>query len=233
MPEPKGKEDLLVPPKGKLLIEKSLHVDLKKKPLFIGVTGGTASGKTSVCEIIKQEFGQKCCLIAFDSFYKGLSDEDHDNAENYNFDSPNALDFDLAYEKILSLLRYEDVDIPIYDFATHRRKVSEFETLKCQPLLIFEGILALYEKRFRDLMDLSIFVLTDDDIRLSRRIQRDTAERGRSVEDVLAQYNRFVKTSYDEFIKPTMKYADIIVPKGKSNTKGIEFVVNNLKLQIP
>ena len=82
-------------------------------------------------------------------------------------------------------------------------------------------------------MDLTIFVLTDDDIRLSRRIKRDIAERGRSVEDVLAQYNRFVKTSYDEFIKPTMKYADIIVPRGKSNTKGIEFVVNNLKLQIP
>ena len=122
--------------------------------------------------------------------------------------------------------------IPIYDFATHKRKENEYEVLKCQPLLIFEGILALYEKRFRDLMDLSIFVLTDDDIRLSRRIQRDTAERGRSVEDVLAQYNKFVKKSYDEFIKPSMKYADIIIPKGKSNTKGIEFVVNNLKLQI-
>ena len=115
-----------------------------------------------------------------------MSDEDHENAANYNFDSPNALDFDLAYEKILSLLRYEDVSIPIYDFAAHRRKANEVETLKCQPLLIFEGILALYERRFRDLMDLSIFVLTDDDIRLSRRIQRDTAERGRSVEDVLA-----------------------------------------------
>ena len=177
-------------------------------------------------------------------------DEDHKNAANYNFDSPNALDFDLAYEKILALLRYEDVKIPIYDFATHKRSVSsnfisnlnifpnnrrdnEYTTLKCQPLLIFEGILALYEKRFRDLMDLTIFVLTDDDIRLSRRIQRDTAERGRSVEDVLAQYNRFVKKSYDEFVKPSMKYADIIVPKGKSNTKGIEFVINNLKLQIP
>ena len=116
---------------------------------------------------------------------------------------------------------------------TINRKVNEYTTLKAQPLVIFEGILALYEKRFRDLMDLTIFVLTDDDIRLSRRIKRDTAERGRTVEEVLAQYNRFVKTSYDEFIKPTMKYADIIVPKGKSNTKGIEFVVNNLKLQIP
>jgi uridine kinase len=93
--------------------------------------------------------------------------------------------------------------------------------------------MALYEKRFRDLMDLKIFVMTDDDIRLSRRIQRDIAERGRTVEDVLAQYNRFVKTSYDEFIKPVMKYADIIIPHGRSNTVAIDFVVENLKTKVP
>lgn len=107
------------------------------------------------------------------------------------------------------------------------------ELVTCQPLLIFEGILALYEKRFRDLMDLKIFVMTDDDIRLSRRIQRDIAERGRTIEDVLAQYNRFVKTAYDEFIKPTMKYADIIIPHGRSNTVAIDFVVSNLKTKVP
>jgi len=100
------------------------------------------------------------------------------------------------------------------------------ETLVCaQPILIFEGIMALYEKRFRDLMDLKIFVMTDDDIRLSRRILRDISERGRTIADVLEQYNRFVKTSYDEFIKPTMKYADIIIPHGRSNTIAIDFVV--------
>jgi len=93
--------------------------------------------------------------------------------------------------------------------------------------------MALYEKRFRDLMDLKIFVMTDDDIRLSRRIQRDIAERGRTVEDVLAQYNRFVKTAYDEFIKPTMKYADIIIPHGRSNRVAIEFLSDNLKTRVP
>ena len=93
--------------------------------------------------------------------------------------------------------------------------------------------MALYERRFRDLMDLKIFVLTDDDIRLARRIKRDIASRGRTIEDVLAQYNRFVKTSYDEFIKPTMKYADNIVPRGRSNTKAIDFVVSNLKIRVP
>jgi len=101
-----------------------------------------------------------------------------------------------------------------------------------QPILIFEGIMALYEKRFRDMMDLKIFVMTDDDIRLSRRIQRDMSERGRTIEDVLQQYNRFVKTSYDEFIKPTMKYADIIIPHGRSNTVAIDFVLQNLKTRI-
>lgn len=215
------------------LKQTDIKVDLENKPLFIGVAGGTASGKTTVCEIIKEEFGDFCCMVAFDMFYKGLSDEDHKNAENYNFDSPNALDFDLAYDKICSLLKYEDVKIPVYDFTLHKRKPNEFEQLRCQPLLIFEGIFALYEQRFRDLFDLSIFVLTDDDIRLSRRITRDTQERGRRVEEVLGQYNRFVKKSYDEFIKPTMKYADIIVPKGKENRKGIEFIINNLKLCVP
>lgn len=131
------------------------------------------------------------------------------------------------------MLRYEDVEIPIYDFATHARKEGELEQVQCQPLLIFEGIMALYEKRFRDLMDLKIFVMTDDDIRLSRRIRRDIAERGRTIEDVLRQYNKFVKASYDEFIKPVMKYADIIIPHGRSNTVAIEFVMENLKIKVP
>lgn len=104
--------------------------------------------------------------------------------------------------------------------------------MRAQPILIFEGIMSLYEKRFRDLMDLKIFVMTDDDIRLSRRIQRDMAERGRTIEDVLAQYNRFVKPSYDEFIKPIMKYADIIIPHGRSNTVAIDFVLQNLKTRV-
>ena len=104
--------------------------------------------------------------------------------------------------------------------------------MKSQPILIFEGIMALYEERFRHLMDLKIFVMTDDDIRLSRRIQRDIAERGRTVEDVLQQYNRFVKPSYDEYIKPVMKYTDIIIPHGRTNTIAINFVIQNLKTTI-
>jgi len=103
----------------------------------------------------------------------------------YDFDSPDALDYDLAYETLKKIMKYEDVDLPIYDFNTHTRKAGEYEHVKCQPLVIFEGILALHDRRFRDLMDLKIFVLTDDDIRLARRIKRDS-ERGRTVENVIA-----------------------------------------------
>lgn len=110
---------------------------------------------------------------------------------------------------------------------------NEYDLVKSQPIVIFEGILALYEKRFRDLMDLKIFVMTDDDIRLARRLNRDIAERGRDIQNVLVAYNRFVKTSYDEFIKPTMKYADIIIPHGRSNTVAIDFVISNLKTKLP
>ena len=125
-----GGEQLQLPPMdksnmSKLESEKTAwregNFDFNKKPLFIGVTGGTASGKTSVCDIIKSKFNHKCCLISFDSFYKGLSPEEHDDAANYNFDSPNALDFDLAYEKINELLEYKDVNLPIYDFVSHQR----------------------------------------------------------------------------------------------------------------
>ena len=105
--------------------------------------------------------------------------------------------------------------------------------MKWQPIVIFEGILSLYEKRFRDLMDLKIFVMTDDDVRLARRLQRDIAERGRDIENILVAYNQFVKKSYDEFIKPTMKYADIIIPHGRSNTVAIDFVISNLKTKLP
>lgn len=146
-----------------------------------------------MCEIIKEEFDEHCCVVTFDSFYKGLSEADHLNAANYDFDSPNALDFDLAYEKIKELLQYKNVDVPVYDFTSHSRIPGKTEVIQAQPIVIFEGIMALYEKRFRDLMDLKIFVMTDDDIRLARRIRRDIAERGRTIEDVLGQYNRFVK----------------------------------------
>ena len=158
-------------------------------------------------------------------------DEDHEDAANYNFDHPDALDFDLAYEKLNELIDGKDVDIPVYDFALHKR-IAQTNRIKTAPIIIFEGIHAISESRFRELMDLKIFVLTPDDIRLKRRIKRDIAERGRTVVEVLQQYNRFVKPAYDDFIKPTMKYADVIVPFWDRNENAIEMLVENLKIKL-
>ena len=129
----------------------------------------------------------------------------------------------MAYEKLQGLVRGEDVHIPTYDFALHKRtKVTQF--VKTAPIILFEGIHANLEKRFRDLMDIKIFVLTPDDIRLARRIDRDIKERGRTVVDVLEQYNRFVKPAYDDFIKPTMRFADIIIPFTTKNENAVEML---------
>ena len=138
----------------------------------------------------------------------------------------------MAYESIKSLIAGEDVKIPIYDFATHKRKINETEEIKSAPIIIFEGIHAISERRFRDIMDLKIFVLTPDDIRLARRIERDISERGRTVVDVLAQYNRFVKPAYDDFIKPTMKFADLIIPFSSHNQNAVEMLIQNLKIKM-
>ena len=137
----------------------------------------------------------------------------------------------MAYEKLNELIDGKDVDIPIYDFALHKR-TSETNQIKSAPIVIFEGIHTLSESRFRDLMDLKLFVLTPDDIRLARRIERDIRERGREVVDVLAQYNRFVKPAYDDFIKPTMKFADLIIPFEKRNQNAVDMLIQNLKIKM-
>ena len=196
----------------------------KVRPLFIGVTGGTASGKTSLCRRLGEQLKTNVALVSLDHFYKGLSDEDHDNAHLYNFDHPDALDFELAYEKITELLDDRDCEIPTYDFATHKR-TNVMMKIATAPIVIFEGIHALYEQRFRDLMDLKIFVLTPDDIRLARRITRDIEDRGREVVDVLSQYCKQVKPAYDDFIKPTMKFSDVIVPFILHNDKAVNMLV--------
>jgi len=157
---------------------------LKAKPIMVGVIGATASGKTSICEIIHKNLGVDCAMIPLDNFYKGLGEADHNNAENYDFDHPSALDMDLAFEKLREIKSGKDIEIPTYDFTLHAR-TNEIKKIRAAPVVIFEGILSLYEEKIRDLMDLKIFVLTDMDICLSRRLLRDIRERGRSVHSVL------------------------------------------------
>ena len=203
----------------------------KKDVFFIGVSGGTASGKTSVCSIIQNACGSKCTLISMDNFYHEFTQEELQLAHDglFNFDHPKALDLDLLGKKLQELMENKEVDIAIYDFITHTRSKTKFIHLKPSPIMILEGIHALFDKTIRDLMDLKIFVTADDDVRLSRRIIRDIKERGREILGVLIQFNRFVKKSHEEFVKPCMKYADIILPIGKGYKSGTDLIVQTIK----
>jgi len=198
-------------------------------PILVGVGGGSASGKTTLCNKIISNIGlSNCTVISLDSFYKGV---DMSKAKDYNFDHPDALDFDLCYEIIKQLLTRQKTQIPIYSFKTHSREEETIEVLPGD-MILFEGILALHDPRIVALMNLKIFVDCDDDIRLYRRLLRDVKERGRDVSGVLYQYNRFVKPAFDGFIKPSVKYANIIVPGNNDNTVAINFIVQNLKSQL-
>ena len=196
--------------------------------IILGICGGSASGKTSVCRKVQEALGLDCTVLEMDNFYRGLTPEERPNVADYNFDHPNAIDFEEIFLAIKTLANGNDAEIPIYDFKTHSR-TSNKKIIKANKLILYEGIYSLYDPRVREMMKLKIFVQTDDDSRLCRRLKRDTIERGRSVEGVLQQYFRFVKPSYDEFILPTMKYADIIIPHGAYNQVAIDLIVLNLK----
>lgn len=182
----------------------------KKCTYLIGISGGSASGKTTVSERIKDSMGiPSVVLISMDSFYRNLTPHQKELAHNndFNFDHPTAFDYEACYETLLDLKQGKAVEIPEYDFKLHSRKAETF-AISNVTIIIFEGIFALYDKRIRDLMDMKIFVDTDDDVRLARRLKRDIAERGRNIHGVLTQYRRFVKPAFDEFIGPTMRFAD-------------------------
>ncbi|KAN0034382.1 hypothetical protein ACTFIV_000888 [Dictyostelium citrinum] len=201
-----------------------------KNPLVIGVCGGSASGKTTVCDKIIANLNVRwVVLLSMDSFYKNLS-KDIDPSK-YNFDHPNSFDYDLMVKTISELRAGKKVNIPKYCFKTHSRLVHQ-DTVYGADVIILEGILTLYSKELRDLMDIKIFIDTDDDVRLARRLKRDIAERGRTLESVLHQYNTFVKPSFDDYIIPLKKYADIIVPRGSDNIVAINLLTNHIRLKL-
>jgi len=187
----------------------------ENQAFVIGITGGSASGKTSFAEkILRMLPGQRVCIVSQDNFYRGLSpDED---AANFNFDHPDALDWKAQYEALADLRERKRVEIPTYDYVTHTRAKAVHELWNFD-VVLYEGILTFYqhpEYCLLPLMDLKIFVETDSDTRLARRVLRDTKFRGRTVESVLAQYERFVKPAYDQYIAPLKRKADVIIPWG-------------------
>ncbi|KAF2069424.1 hypothetical protein CYY_009259 [Polysphondylium violaceum] len=201
-----------------------------KHPFIIGVTGGTASGKTTVCsEIMKRLGNKRIAIICLDSFYKSLTPKDIEAAHdaNYNFDHPDAFDWELLQCVLKDLKKGKCAEIPTYCFKSHSR-LDETFTIGNADVILFEGILSFYTQALRDQMDIKIFVDTDSDTRLSRRVMRDIAERGRNLENVLCQYEKFVKPAFDDYILPTKKYADVIIPRGADNVVGIDLIVQHI-----
>ncbi|NLQ93632.1 uridine kinase [Streptococcus mutans] len=197
---------------------------MRKKPIIIGVTGGSGSGKTSVSRAILANFpNAKIAMIEHDSYYKDQSHLTFEERVTINYDHPLAFETDLLINHLKELIADRPVDIPIYDYTQHTRSEKSYRQ-EPQDVFIVEGILVLEDQRLRDLMDIKLFVDTDDDIRIIRRIKRDMQERGRSLDSIIEQYTRVVKPMYHQFIKPTKRYADIVVPEGVSNLVAIDLI---------
>lgn len=204
-----------------------------RKPIIIGVTGGTGSGKTTVTRKIIEEFGDvSLAYIPQDAYYKDQSHLTMDERVLTNYDHPFAFDNDLLSDHIRQLLDGQAVQMPVYDFTQHNRAE---ETIRVEPkeVIIIEGILIFSDNELRDLMDIKVFVDTDDDIRIIRRIKRDMAERGRSLDSIIDMYTSIVKPMHEQFIEPTKKFADIIIPEGGSNNVAIDLMTTKIRSIIP
>lgn len=194
----------------------------------IGVAGGSASGKTTIVKKIQEYFGEDIVVLGHDSYYKAHDDMDYDERARLNYDHPNSFDTERMAEDVRKLIKGQAVDIPVYDFTIHNRSA---ETVHVEPknLIIIEGILILENKELRDLMDAKIYVDTDADERLTRRIRRDMVERARSIDSILEQYATTVKPMHEEFVEPSKRYADVIIPRGGENVTGITMLQEYLK----
>ncbi|XP_044737566.1 uridine-cytidine kinase-like 1 isoform X1 [Chrysoperla carnea] len=204
------------------------------EPFVIGICGGSASGKTTVAtKIIESLDVPWVTLLSMDSFYKVLNEKQHILAENneYNFDHPDAFDFELLFEVLQRLKHGKKVEVPVYNFVTHSRE-NRTKTMYGANVIIFEGILTFYNSDVSKLLDMKIFVDTDADVRLARRLKRDISQRGRDLEGVLKQYCTMVQPSFNYYIAPSMVHADIIVPRGGDNEVAIELIVQHVHTQL-
>lgn len=200
-----------------------------KKPVVIGIAGGSGSGKTTVTKAIYEYFkGHSIMLLEQDYYYKDQSDVPFDQRLQTNYDHPLAFDNDLLIEHLQNLLNYESIDKPVYDYAIHTR--SE-KVIREEPkdVIILEGILVLEDQRLRNLMDIKLYVDTDADLRIIRRMLRDIKERERTLESVVDQYVSVVRPMHNQFVEPTKRYADIIIPEGGQNHVAIDLMVTKIQ----
>jgi uridine kinase len=193
-------------------------------PLTIGIAGGSGSGKTTVAQEILGRVGpDRIAFLQHDSYYKDLSGLPPNQRAELNFDHPNSLETDLLIEHILSLRNGNPVEVPVYDFSAHSRTARTF-TVAPHRVILVEGILIFVDAALRDLFDIKIFVDTDSDIRFIRRLERDISERGRTTESVIRQYQATVRPMHLEFVEPSKRYADVIIPEGGFNTAALDML---------
>ncbi|MGG6431125.1 uridine kinase [Anoxybacillus sp. D401a] len=202
---------------------------MRKKPVVIGVAGGSGSGKTTVTKAIYEHFqGHSILMLEQDYYYKDQSHLPFEERLKTNYDHPLAFDNDLLIDHINKLLNYEPIDKPVYDYTLHTRS-NEVIRVEPKDVIILEGILVLEDERLRNLMDIKVYVDTDADIRIIRRLLRDIKERGRTLESVIEQYVNVVRPMHNQFIEPTKRYADIIIPEGGHNHVAIDLMVTKIQ----
>jgi uridine kinase len=200
----------------------------KLNTLCIGVAGGTGSGKTTVAnEIVRRVGRERIVTVNQDRYYHDLAHLDESQRIQHNFDHPNAIEDSLLVETLRLLKAGMPAELPIYDFSSHVR-TSQSERVEARPVILLEGILILAIPKVRDLLDVKIFVDTDADLRFIRRLSRDIAERGRSVENVVEQYQTTVRPMHLEFVEPSKRWADVIIPEGGFNTVALDLVISRI-----
>lgn len=199
--------------------------------MIIGVAGGTGSGKTTLARHIANAFGDRVAVITHDSYYRRQDNKSIEERALQNYDHPDAFETDLLCQHLKMLAEGQAVEVPVYDYTIHNR-ASSTTRVEPKPVIVLEGILLFSDEELRSMMDLKIFVDTDADERILRRIVRDTKERGRTLESVIKQYLTTVKPMHDAFVEPYKRYADVIVPGGGDNPAALDMIITRIHKQL-
>ncbi len=199
--------------------------------MIVGIAGGTGSGKTTITRRIIERFGNKVSVVYHDNYYKAHDELTYEQRCKLNYDHPNAFDNDLFLKHLKELKKGHSVSCPVYDYTVHNRS-DKTVSVNPSKVVIVEGILIFQDKRICDLMDIKIFVDTDADVRILRRIRRDVRERGRSLESVIDQYLTTVKPMHEQFVQPSRKNADLIVPEGGRNLVALDMIMQRISNHI-